>query len=247
MNKEVSESVLEETPQRVLPFLRAIATRVEIRSAMAACGYTQAEHERGWKLLLDVSGYTTPSFPVTADQKARAAIAELDGWDEPGFRRIRAALGRLHPEQEAFVFEGMAPGSGAASVVSVAMMLDRLDALESGADRAATRDADHAALATLSQRGIDGSERARLRELVNIAKTANLPVVTVSTAMPSDRLEKLKELHAWFADWSETARAVIRRRDYLIFMGLAKRKRVKANGTSDVVAPVPPAPELPVQ
>ena len=35
-------------------------------------------------------------------------------------------------------------------------------------------------------------------------------------------------LYGWYREWSETARSVITRRDYLIRMGLSKRKSGKA-------------------
>ena len=44
----------------------------------------------------------------------------------------------------------------------------------------------------------------------------------------------LLKLHAWYREWSETARSVITRRDYLIRLGLAKRKGRRGEG---------PAPE----
>jgi len=79
------------------------------------------------------------------DAAARAAITEIDAWDEPGFRRVGAALGRLHPEQHAFVFDGLTAARGQGSLVSVTTLLDRLDALDSAPDREATREVDHAA------------------------------------------------------------------------------------------------------
>jgi hypothetical protein len=36
---------------------------------------------------------------------------------------------------------------------------------------------------------------------------------------------ELQELYRWYRDWSHTARAVIRRRDYLIALGVVDRKK----------------------
>jgi hypothetical protein len=240
MSSETSIEVLEETPEKALQFLRALTTKAEIRSILATCGYTEAEQAEGWKLLLEVSGYSAGpvTFPVTDDQKARDAIAELDAWDSSGFRRIHAALGRFHPEQDTFLFAGIEPGTGTAAIVSVAMLLDRIDALESSPDRAATRDADLAAIATLTKRGIDKNLRDKLRGLVAIAKEAKVPVVT-APASPDERHQKLVQLHTWFSDWSETARAVVTRRDYLMLMGFAKRKRAKSSDAAVTPEPAP--------
>lgn len=234
----------DDTPDRALPFLRAIATRVEIRAAMLAAGYTEEEQAHGWKLLLEAAGYVATPLPQIDDQKARAAITELDAWDEPGFRRIHAALSRLHPEQDAFVFAGLEPAQGIGAIVTVATLLDRLDALESSPDRAATREADKAALATLAQRGIDRTIRERLAELVLIAQSARAPEVPEPAPTTAARDAALLELRAWYRDWSETARAVIRRRDLLVLMGLARRRSPKQKD-APVPAPVPTTPTTP--
>ncbi len=212
--------------ERVLPFLRSIATKLEIRLAMLNAGYTDEEQRVGRKLLLAATGYSQGPAPATADAKARAAIAELDHADESVFRRIHAALGRLYPEQDMFVFAGIGPGQGAAAVVSVSKLLERLNALDNSAERADTREADHEALATLAQRGIDAAALKKLRELVAIAQMAQ-PIETLDvTAKDSESREQaLRDLLVWYKDWSETARAVIQRRDYRIIMGLSERRR----------------------
>jgi hypothetical protein len=92
-----------------------------------------------------------------------------------------------------------------------------LDQLESGTE------ADKAAIATLSKRGIDAKVREHLRGLVRVAQ-AGAPMELPVESMASDTQKKaLEGLYAWHRDWSETARAVIRRRDHLILMGLGKR------------------------
>ena len=235
-NSTYEQQVLQDTPQRVLPFLRSIATKLEIRLAMCNAGYTDDEQRVGWKLLLAATGYSPAPSPVTADARARAAIAELDALDESLFRRIRAPLARLHPEQAAFVFAGIAPGQGAAAVVSVSKLVERLEALKDSPERAATREADHAALATLAQRGIDDALLTKLSELVAIAQMAEPIESAATTAKNSESREQaLRELLAWYKDWGETARVVIRRRDYRIMMGLSKRRQSED--------PEPPAPE----
>ena len=41
--------------------------------------------------------------------------------------------------------------------------------------------------------------------------------------------EALRALRAWYRDWSETARAVIRRRDHLLMLGLSQRKSTRGD------------------
>jgi hypothetical protein len=220
----VSSRTLEETPARAIPFLRALATNVNIRAIMMSAGYTDADQSRGWELVFTASGYARPEPSVTDDQVARDAIAEVDNTEEPLFRRTRAAFDRLHPEQSAFVFNGLETTTGPAAIVTMTTYLDRIDALESSPERAATREADHAALQTLEQRGIGKAERARLRHLLGVARGIVAPVTLPVAPSTEDRDQALRELRAWYVDWAETARAVIRRRDHLILMGLAHRK-----------------------
>lgn len=220
---EQEKRTLIATPGRALTFLRTAAIKVEIRAALFAAGYSTAEQGAGWSLLEKASGYVPGVASISDDTVARAALAELDAWDEPGFRRIKAALGRLHPEQHDFVFSGLEAARGAGSVLSVTTLLERLSQLESSPDRKATRKDDQAALATLASRGITPELRQHLRSLVQVAQTAATPSFPSALSV-QERDAALRELAAWYKDWSETARAVIHRRDYLIMLGLSQRR-----------------------
>lgn len=242
---DYEKKVLATTPGKVLTFLRAAATKVEIRAALFAAGYSTEEQAAGWSLLEKASGYVPNVASVSDDGAARAALAEVDAWDEPGFRRIGAALERLHPEQHTFVFGGLETARGAGSLLSVSTLLDRLDALESAPERKDTRTADRGAIATISARGITSAVRAHLRDLIRVAQTAEPPTLPVESAI-TDRDEALKTLSAWYRDWSETARAVIQRRDYLVMLGLSQRKTGKAEDEdSDLDATEPASPVAP--
>lgn len=206
-----------------------------------AAGYSAKVHELGWRLLHLVSGYAPEKQDLSLDKQTREAINELDRWDEQGFRRIHAALSHLHPAQDEHVFKDLKPSEGMESVLGVSLLLDRLDELENGKAREATREADHAALATLAERGITPDERKRLRELVKKAQAVN-PVVPISEAGRKQYEENLVALRGWYDDWSETARAVITRRDHLISLGLAKRKKKEKAPN-----PLPATPSVPVK
>ena len=177
----------------------------------------------GWSLLQRATGHVPGVASVTDDTAARAAIAEVDAWDEPGLRRISAALERLHPEQHAFVFAGLEAAQSVGALLSVATLLDRLDELESSPGRESTRSADQDAIATLTKRGITPELRQHLRELVRVAQTAEPPTFATNVAI-DEQEAALRALKAWHRDWSETARAVIRRRDHLLMLGLSQRK-----------------------
>jgi hypothetical protein len=239
---DVSRQTLELTPERVLKFLSATGNSLSIRSILASYGYTTNDQEEGWALLQAASGFSAKKESRTEqiDVETRAAVVEVDRWDEKGFALAHASLARRHPAQDAFVFDNLRASTGPAAVIGVKLFLDRLDALESGADRKATRKDDHAALATLAARGITTEERARLRALVQRAQTVSALPETISAPAADtsdDKVEAaLGALRDWYDEWSGVAKAVITRRDYLIRLGLAKRKKGEKSSDSAQLA-----------
>lgn len=165
----VSQETLDATPARAVTFLRALGTAPVLRKGLEGRGYSPDEHRRGWALLQASSGYDADAeaggSATRVDPAVRDAIVEIDAWEEDGFRIVRAALGRLHPEQAKTVLAGLSPSTGAAAILGVETLLDRLDTL------ATSKNADdRAAIATLAVRALDEAERKRLRALVKVAK-----------------------------------------------------------------------------
>lgn len=230
-----SRQTLEATPLRALPFLSALSRNPMIFNLLKPRGYTLDEHNAGWALFLKAAGYkvTATADTVSFQSEARQAQLELDQWDEPNFRVAQGALRRKHPAQHDFVFEGgLEAAAGAASIVSVSIFLDRLDALEASPERESTRADDLATLETLAQRGIDATERQRLRAL--LAHAQSLPSLAgldpeQAAAQQAQREEDLFALYLWHKDWSGTAATVIKRRDYLVHLGLATRRSPQAD------------------
>lgn len=225
-----SQTVLDEAPGRALTFLRGVAHNTVIHAILAAAGFSPEEYQLGWQLIHAASGFK-PSAPgpvAPTRSPAFVAMEEIDAWDEDGMRRVRAALERFHPEQAAFVFgDGLAASVGPAAVIGVATLLSRLGELENGKDRKATRKEDHAALETLSKRGITKEERERLQALVATAQTVETPAAMESPIDPGEKQRALLKMYAWYKDWSETAHSVIKKRAHLITLGLAKRRTPK--------------------
>ena len=195
-----SQIVLEQSPGRALTFLRGISQNPMIHALLAQAGYTPDDNRQKWERLLKASGYRHDQpAPAVTGSPAFDAMVTLDAWDEDGFRRIRSALTRLHPEQAAFVFESqLAASTGPSAVLGVATLLNRLDDLDNGRDRKATRKNDHAALGTLAKRGIDKTERARLRELVDTAQTVDKNPTVEAKDLPTaaERRAALSDLYA---------------------------------------------------
>jgi hypothetical protein len=231
-----SRQVLEATHGRTAQFLKAVGTNPTIRALLEAHGYTKEEHDEGWRLLLAASGYqgALPAPPSAQSAGAREAMSKVDAWDEPAHRILRATLGRRFPEQADFLLAGLAPATGMESVAGVSTLLDRFDVLESGKGRKSTHKQDQAALALLAGRGIGPEKRKELRALIARAQQgeAALPIDPThqQTQAEKDKAheEALVALRHWFEEWSEIARAVVTRRDYLIQLGLARRRVRKA-------------------
>jgi hypothetical protein len=235
MAEQPSRQVLDGIPTRVLTFLIGVGKYFPIRAALASRGYTETEHERAWGLLKKLAIYPDGSGPGV-DKAVRDAIIELDAWDEPNFAILRAVLQSHHPEVVDFVFANLGPKQGPESVMSVSILLSRLDALESAPERLATRTADLAALATLAARGYTHEERARLGTLVGKAQN-----VAVTKPISDEEREKtLLDLYGWHNEWSTIARVVLTRRDHQIQVGIAKRRKAKKDDASSTT-PAPPA------
>ncbi len=233
----VSRSTAERGVERGLQFLRAVGTDPVIYAAMQGVGFTPSDVKQGWALVLTacsvpaVEKFNSSSGPVAE------ATQKIETWKATMMLRAHAALRRLHPEQDAFVFDNLEMGTGIAAVVSVSMFLQRIDALENSPDRKSTRKTDHAALATLEQRGVTKEERKQIKALIQIVES---PAPVEDGAPPDARMAALTELHAWVQDWSDCARSVITRRDQLLRLGIGKRR---ARDTIVTPQPTPtPAP-----
>jgi hypothetical protein len=232
--KKPGRSTLEGVPERVSRFLRGTANNGHIRAALAAEGYDDADHQEGWDLFHRVSGYA-PSKPVAVDRSASLAMAELDRLDAGLIDKIDATLGGRFPAQRDVVLAGLAPAERALAVANVKHILDRVAALEASADGA-----DQSAVARLAKVKLDGAERARLAALVAQAESFE-----GRSAAPLDaeeirwtRLEPAYvALYAWFNEWSRAAARAITRRDWLLTLGLAKRRTTRAAAEPDVGEP----------
>jgi len=238
----IHRTTAERSLERALQFLRAVGTDPAIQAAMQLTGFTLADQKEGWTLVL--RAYAAPATPqFTADTRPVGdAVKEIDSWQSMVFARGHAALRRLHPEQDAFVFSSITQGSGIQSVPVVAMVLDRLDALEHSPERKSSRKADHAALETLSQRGLTSASRKNARQLVKLVETS-APTVVMETPKADERTLALESVYEWVQDWSDCARNVISNRSHLIKLGIGKRRSRKV--ADPTPQPTPVAPQLP--
>ena len=239
-----SIATLEDTAPRALEFLRGVGSSPEILQLLSKAGYTKKVHEEGLRLLLSSVGYVREKGAFHAVSPVyEQAVKEITTWQKKDLRRIKAALVRLHPREAEYLFSNLDFVPGVDAVVMVSIFLDRLASLANDPDRKATRKADHAVLETLKERGVSDAEIKHLRAVVQEAQAT--PVPEVKLPETSARIEALRALRAWYTDWAETARAVLTRKDHLIRVGLATRKRPQPAMPIIVAAsePPPPAPE----
>ncbi len=223
----VSMETLEQTPIRATAFLFGLVAEPRARGILQTKGYDPAEHKRGFSLLEAVAVSRTEGRHT--DLEVSGAIAELDNWDEPNIRLLRASLRRF-PEVNQHVLNGIEPIAGPGAVLNVEAILKRLDSLDGVADASA-------ALAVLAKRGLDETERKRLAGLVKVAKAGG--PVPDTTASDDAYEQSLLALREWYEEWAEIARLTIKRRDYLIRLGLAERRSPGVSDDLDVEDPTP--------
>ncbi len=220
-----SRFVMSTLPERVVRFLHGAATHAGVRAALAAGGFRAADHAEGLRLLAAVIAWSEDGTDPAELSAAREAFDELGAWFSTHRSRFELAIERLCPE-ELGLFAGLSSDPEAAPV-AVATLLARLAQVER---RAASEPSAACAIETLSVRGLNPAERARLSDLVERARRAPEPEGSGPTRDP--REAELDALYRWFRDWSHTARIVIARKDYLVALGLADRKKSKRAGSS---------------
>ena len=223
-----SEAVLDAVAVRAFQFIKAVSNNPSIRAALAQRGYNATIHREAWENVIKAAGFgKTPDAPLAKPEEA-AALATIDAWDEPNFEIAEVALAPM-PEQQAYLFNNISAQKGPPSVGVVEIFLARLNNMETGKDRPkASRKKDQEAVAKLALRGIDEAERKRLSGLIEVAKGLGEVVTGDTSKIDAEKKEQREaKIATWyyFNEWSTIAKRVITRRDYLIQLGLAKRKK----------------------
>ena len=200
-----------------------------IRTLLFQAGMTDDAITEGRTLLLACLAKPQDGGPEVDTEGARAqraAVAELDEWDEPHFARFAATLRRHFPSAGEYVFQGLTPSTGSAAVAGVATLLQRVNTLESGSDkdRAATKKEDKKAVELLATRRFDKAERARLEKLVEVALGPTAPLDEAPEDKGAERRAALVALRGWFEEWSTAAKSVVKKKSHLIRLGFASRK-----------------------
>lgn len=224
----VTLETLEETPEKSLKFLRATANNRVIRRILQGRGFTPLVQELWWAELKDAAGMSRPDVKeAVIDPQVDQAVEDVDPHDEPIVEITDASLAPEFPEQNRFLLENIQPGGGMRAVLNVSLYLERREALKQGTGRELTRDNDLAAVALLEERGITEKLCQYLAERVAVARSAEeVEPVNEHVLRAADEayVKALATLRKRYELWSRIARVTIKRRDYLIQLGLAHRK-----------------------
>lgn len=199
---------LERTPERTFRFLIGLSRNPTARRALARHGFGDADRRAAIALLDQVLAF---DHVGEENEDVEGAIATLDDWDERGLELIRLSLTR-YPEVRDALLSDLTASTGTDAVLGVHRLLDRLDAFDARPDAAE-------AMAHLRSRGFGPDERARLRALVETARSID---TSTSPDAELDYERTLLELKSWYDEWTGFARLAITRRDVLQRLGLAR-------------------------
>ncbi len=228
--KKMSRYLRTSIETRALRMLRTLSVSAAIRAQMNAHGYTEAEHEEGWKLCIAVAGFGCSTGGTTNEDAIRAARERVTDFTANDLPCLAAGVKRVYPERYDALFGDLTLDRAAEPIVEATLFLDRYEALAAtGASKA-----DHAVVAFLAKRTFTSDVARAVRESVHLASSTPETFAPKAEDTTAQREEELVKLHAWLEDWTTTARRAITRKDQLHRMGIGRRSPTKK---SDAVAP----------
>ena len=218
----------DERFARVLRFLSAVR-EPKIAELMSRRGFTAEDVEEGWTLLDQGAGRHQDVAPRSGTFRTeyKPIIEQIDEWENVWFDVAEAALTRHFPDIRKALFKNLTKTSGKNVVINVRTFVERYQAIAE-----ATDDASKAAIALLAKRGLDGACVGDVLE--KLGQLEEFEAIPEEDAGQSDsdslRAEKeaaVEEMWAWYKEWSQTARTVIKNRNYLVMLGLTTYRRRK--------------------
>ncbi|MEO1270483.1 MAG: hypothetical protein AAFX99_20540 [Myxococcota bacterium] len=236
MPKIPSRITLDKAVPRASRFLSALAQRSDIHSVMATSGgYSALHHTRGINLMVRAMG-TVPAAPPPSDdtnEALRDAIAQCSTLDDTVIAKLAAALEYAHPEVYAFMSASLEPGEGLQAVANLQLIATRLRALKDDPAPVGGTDVLKAATQALAEYGLD---QARIDALEALAQQASgVPEQAapgIQGVLSKEEIEQARiALYYWHKGWARIARSIITRRDWLIRLGLATRRKTASGET----------------
>jgi hypothetical protein len=224
-----SRITLDKTIPRATRLLNALAQRPDIYKYLALKGsYSPQHHRRGLDLLMRAMG-TTPALLTSGREEGSGHgddVARCAEADDIVLAQLDAALRFDHAAVYAILAEGLQPDEGVKAVTNLRLLTSRVSELK--ADPGAVEGGAGAVQAALEAMASFGLTQARLDELEALATRAGeLPEVEVG-ALPTLSAAEVDAarvaLYQWHRGWARIARSVVTRRDWLIRLGLARRR-----------------------
>jgi hypothetical protein len=199
--------------RRLLEFMLGLRDDRVLR-LLESRGFSASDHEQGWQLLRNLG--MTRSVPVASSGNGALETA-IESWRLEWTRIARVSLARSFPELCDALFRA-SKKKDQTPLVLLLRFLDRLEKLQSARDTNS-----RAALAKLASRGLTSERIAEGRALVDQLKRPALPAVPNANQRRSAIKKAEDALWAYYIEWSEIARAVIKDRRLLDVLGYGEK------------------------
>jgi hypothetical protein len=221
----------EERIRRPLKFLTASAEPA-IAKVLMLRGFDNAEREEGWALLDRATGRHMSLSPGQGNilTQYNVNIGKLDDWENNWFDVADAALKRKAPAVREKLFKNLSKGNGIEVLLTTRTFTSRI------AEMKKDQNPDvQAAMALLVKRGLTDEVIAEATGLIKQLETAETIVEPEENSTAKAEREKaMQDLWAWFLDWSQTARTVIKNGNHQIMLGLTTPSRSSSSDDETV-------------
>jgi len=201
--------------QRVLLLLLGLRYR-EVLKPLVVHGFDEAELARGWALLSRLTDGVFTNLPEAEDPPL---LAMLDQWENRWYPIADLALRLYFPEAHEHVFRNLRQGDGKEVLVTVQVLLTRLDRLPLPKTRGGLGKLGREARAHLAKRGLNAATMDEARGI--LAQLQTLPEGRPTVPFLSNE-EAERELWRWYLEWSAIARANIKERRLLRALGFLR-------------------------
>ena len=187
----------------------------QVLAALQRHGFNEADLDEGWALLRALGVQDYGPAPVT--EASPDPVPALDAWENRWYPVARATLERHDPTLARKFFHRLPQTEGITVLVSVAVFLKRLQALESGAHGEPGKRARR----LLARRGLTaqvvGEAQAHLDAIQTVPQPAVVP--------PVARARELDTVWAWYREWSRILRTELEDGRLLRGIGLTPARR----------------------
>ncbi|MFO0554485.1 MAG: hypothetical protein U0271_39245 [Polyangiaceae bacterium] len=204
-----------------MKFLRGVSGSPDIAWALEERGYGDAEHAKGLRLL-------TASYPFAPGYPGSSLTTAERNDEESSLRgelALLRALIRTHAPKRMSLFKSSQGKKGKRVISTLYPALVGISGLakESKADSE-----DGRLIAMLERRGFGAAHRAELIALIEKPvreHPESAARAKARAAAERGAREARQSLYRWLTEWTLVAKVVIKRKDWLVRLGLASRQR----------------------